>query len=77
MVNVLRSISSHSSVEKKLSHLYRGAVLGVVVAVAHASHRRLNALGLAAVPEGNRRVLRALVGVVNDPVWGDYTPRRL
>ena len=39
---------------------------GVVAAVADASHRRTHTFILAALAEGNRGVLRALIGVVDD-----------
>src|SRR5579864_3263624 len=41
----------------------------VVVAIADRTHRRANADFFAAFPECNRRVLAALVGMMNDVLW--------
>ncbi len=45
---------------------------GVVIRTANRSHRRSNASFLAAIAKRHRRILRALVGVMDDIVWLAY-----
>src|SRR5579884_1590860 len=40
----------------------------VIVAIAYRSHRRSNAPFSTSQSKGNRRVLRALIGMMNDPI---------
>ncbi|MNS33180.1 hypothetical protein D3C72_652870 [compost metagenome] len=54
-----------------------GLTHGVIVGIAHRAHRRLNTGVPATSPEGNRRVLAALIRVVNDILWAALRERHI
>ncbi len=49
----------------------------IVVTIAHRSHGRVDAGQLAPRPKGDRGILRALIGMMDDVLWPALSQRHL